>query len=142
MAHPRRYYFDSKGGNNSKRDKVSFDCLHRNNVWSLFGFQLFSSNNSHVLAMSFHDLVRLFDVSWHTIHGGKKVKWHSIFKITQQHTTIGRLAFYFSNAFPFLLLMSHHLGLDEFIIFILIINNMMWLLEISLDVMCLFCLQC
>jgi hypothetical protein len=36
--------------------------------------------------MNCHNLVRLSYAScWPTIHGGKKVKWPSIFKLTQQH---------------------------------------------------------
>jgi hypothetical protein len=35
----------------------SFDCLHRNNAQSLFGFQSFSSSSSHVPTMSCHSLV-------------------------------------------------------------------------------------
>ncbi len=54
----------------------SFDRLHRSNVRSLFGSQSFYSNNSHVLiAMSYPNLVKPFDVScWPTTHGGKKVR--------------------------------------------------------------------
>jgi hypothetical protein len=38
-------------------------------------------------AMSCYSLGRLFNAScWPIIHGGKKVKWPSIFELTQQHT--------------------------------------------------------
>jgi hypothetical protein len=66
--------------------RFSFDNLHRNNVQSLFGSQSCILNNSHVLTISCHSLVRSFDAScWPTTCGGKKVKWPSIFKLTQQH---------------------------------------------------------
>jgi hypothetical protein len=41
-----------------------------------------------MLVVNCHNLVRLFDAScWPTTHGGKKVKWPSIFKLTQQQHT-------------------------------------------------------
>jgi hypothetical protein len=68
-----------------KKRRFSFDCLHRNNVQSLFGFQFSSLNNSHVLIVKCHNLVKSFDVScWPTTHGGKKVKHLLVFKLTQQ----------------------------------------------------------
>jgi hypothetical protein len=86
MAHLRRYQLEPKGGNNSKKGGFSFDHLCRNNTWSLFGFQSSSSSNSYVPAMSCHNLVRSFDAScWPKTCGDKKVKWLSVFKITQQH---------------------------------------------------------
>ncbi len=64
----------------------SFDHLRRNNVRSLFGFQSSSSSNSHVHAMSCHNLARSSDAScWPITHGGKKVQRPFVFKITQQH---------------------------------------------------------
>jgi hypothetical protein len=48
--------------------------------------------------------------------------------------TIGKLVSYFSNALFSLLLMSRHLGMDEFIIFFMMTTNMTSLLAISLDV--------
>jgi len=86
----------------------SFDCLCSwNNVRSLFGSQSSNSSNSHVLIMSCHNLVRLFNANyWLTTHGGKKVKWTFVFKLTQH----GRLRFYFSSALFSLLLMSPPLG--------------------------------
>jgi hypothetical protein len=64
--------------------RFSFDHLCRNNVWNLFGFQSSSSSNSHVFVVSCHNLVRLSNASWcPTIHGGKKVRQPSMFKITQ-----------------------------------------------------------
>jgi hypothetical protein len=60
-----------------------FDCLHKNNTQSLFGFQSFGSSNSHLHAVSCHSLVRPFDAScWPTTNGGKKVKRPFVFKIT------------------------------------------------------------
>ncbi len=56
-------------------------------VQSLFGSQLSSPSNLHVLAMSVHNIVRSTNAScWPTTHGGKKVRRPSVFKITQQHT--------------------------------------------------------
>jgi len=73
----------------------SFDCLHRNNVQSLFGFQSSSSSNSHVPTMSCHNLVKSSDANcWPITNGGKKVRRPFVFKITQQHTNnweVGRL---------------------------------------------------
>jgi hypothetical protein len=64
--------------------RFSFDHLCRNNAQSLFGFQSFSSSNSHVLFVNCHNLVKLFDATcWPTTHGGKKVKRPFVFKITQ-----------------------------------------------------------
>ncbi len=59
----------------------SFD---RSCVQSLFGSQLSSTSNSHVVCMSAHNIVRSVDAScWPTTCGGKKVKQPSIFKTTQ-----------------------------------------------------------
>jgi hypothetical protein len=52
-------------------------------VQSLFGSQLSSPSNLHVLAMSVHNIVRSTNAScWPTTHGGKKVRRPSVFKIT------------------------------------------------------------
>ncbi len=68
-----------------KETRFSFDHLCKNNVRSLFGFQFSSLNNSHVLTMRCHSLVKSSYVScWPRTCGGKKVKHPSIFKLTQQ----------------------------------------------------------
>jgi hypothetical protein len=90
--------------------------------------------------MSCHSLVRPFDAScWSTTCGGKKVKQPFIFKITQQQ--LGGC--HFTSPLLFSpLLMSHHLGMDEFTIFFLMTNDIMSLLEISLDVNVFTLSQC
>jgi hypothetical protein len=66
--------------------RFSFDCLCKNKAQSLFGFQSSNSSNSHVPIVNYHNPMRLADAScWPTTHGGKKVRWPSMFKITQQH---------------------------------------------------------
>ncbi len=52
-----------KGATTLKEVGFSFDCLRRNNVQSLFGFQSSSSSNSHVLVVSCHNLVRSSNAS-------------------------------------------------------------------------------
>jgi hypothetical protein len=80
--------------------------------------------------MSCHSLVRLFDANcWPTICGGKKVKQHSIFKLTQQHTNNWEVDILFLQWIVSPMLMSHHLGMDEFTIFIMMTNNRMSLLK-------------
>jgi hypothetical protein len=63
--------------------RFSFDhsCVQR-----LFGSQSFSSSISHVLVMNVHNILRSTNAScWPIICDGKKVRWPSVFKITQ-HT--------------------------------------------------------
>jgi len=107
----------------------SFDHLHRNNIRSLFGSKPFCSSNSHVLTtMSCPNLVKPFDVScWPTTRGGKKVRWPSILKLTQQYNNNWEVGILL------LLLMSPCLGINEFTVFFLC--DTMWLLKISLDVL-------
>jgi hypothetical protein len=67
-------------------EEVGFSFDH-NRVQSLFGSQLSSPSSSHVVCMSAHNIVQLVDVTCRpTIHGGKKVRWSFVFKITQHHT--------------------------------------------------------
>jgi hypothetical protein len=65
----------------------SFDHLRRNNTWSLFGFQSFTSKQ---FPCACYELSQLCEVVQFklllTIHGGKKVREPFMFKITQQHT--------------------------------------------------------
>jgi hypothetical protein len=64
-------------------EEVGFSFDH-NHVQSLFGSQSSSSRISYVPAMNARSIVQPIDVScWPTTHGGKKVRWPSIFKITQ-----------------------------------------------------------
>ncbi len=66
-------------------EEVGFSFDH-NCVQSLFGSQLSSPSSSHVVCMSAHNIVRSANVPCRpTIHGGKKVRWPSVFKITQHH---------------------------------------------------------
>jgi hypothetical protein len=103
----------------------SFDHLHRNNTQSLFGFQSSSSSNSHVLVMSCHNLVKLFNASgWLTTHGGKKMRQPFIFKITPQHTNNWEVGVLFFQCIIVLIVDVAPHGLDEFIIFVLMSNDM------------------
>jgi hypothetical protein len=117
-----------------KEARFSFDRLHRNNVWSLFGFQSSSSSNSHVLVVSCHNLVRPSNAScWLTTCGGKKVKWPSMFKITQ-HTNnweVGRL-FFQCTIFPIVDVPPPKYGWIQYSF--LMTTNMTSLFPISLDV--------
>jgi hypothetical protein len=120
-----------------------FDCLHRNNAqiylvsnllfqvipmcmrWAiiaLWGHSIQVVGLQLVVARRWNDL--LFS------------KWHN------NTPTIGRLAFYFSNALFSPLWMFHHLGMDELTIFFLMTNDMTSPLEISLVVHVSILLQC
>ncbi len=110
----------------------SFNCSC---AWSLFGSQLFVQAIRMCLLWVFTTLC-----DWPTQVISPQLvvarrwddlpfsKWHS------NKPTIGRLTFYLPNALFSPLLMSLQLGMEEFIVFFQMTKNMMWLLEISLDI--------
>jgi hypothetical protein len=52
--------------------------------------------------MSVHSIVQLVDVScWPTTHGGKKVRWPFVFKITQQCTNNWKVGILFAQGTVF-----------------------------------------
>jgi len=120
----------------------SFDHLRKNNAQSLFGSHYFSSSNYHVFATSCHGLVRLSNAScWLTTHGDKKVKWPSIFKLIQ-HTNnweVGML-FFQCTIFPTIGVLPPGYGWIYSIF--LMTNDIIALLEISLDVHVFTLSQC
>ncbi len=119
-----------------------FDCMCKNNVQSLFGFQFSSSNNSHAPIVNCYSLVRLIDANyWPTTRGGKKVKWPFVFKITQ-HTNNWEASRLLLQCIVFPVVDQRHLGMDKFTILFLITNNTMSLLAISLDVHVSILLKC
>jgi len=68
--------------------------------------------------MSAHNIVRLANASyWPITRGGKKVRPPSVFKITQQHINNWEANILLTQCTIFPLLMSLHLGMDEFSIF-------------------------
>ncbi len=102
-----------------------------------------SSSNSHVFVMSYHNLMRSFDVNcWPTTCGGKKVRLLSVFKITQQHTNnweAGRLLF---QCTVFSIVDVPPFEYEQIYKFFLMTNDMMSLLVISLDVHVSILLKC
>jgi hypothetical protein len=65
--------------------------------------------------MNGHNIVQLVNAScWPTTCGGKKVRWPFVFKITQHHTNNWEAGILLTQCIIFPLLMSPHLGMDEF----------------------------
>ncbi len=103
------------------RFSFNYSCVR-----NLFSSRLSSLSNSHVFAMIVYNIMQPTNAScWPTTHGGKKVKRPSIFKITQQHTNNWEANIFLTQCILFTLLMSLHLGMDEFIILFKTIKDTM-----------------
>jgi hypothetical protein len=76
--------------------------------------------------MSGHIIVRSVDANyWPTTRVGKKVRRPFVFKITWQHTNNWEVGILFTQCIVSPLLMSPHLGMDEYTIFFSMTKDMM-----------------